>query len=232
MAKVSSPDKNQTIKIIFKKSTLTQWLECCLWSPYAFEHLQEYLSCQKPTSRGNKCNRWRSQVAANQQTHTTISAWPSAYCGHSAVMTPQSPEPRPPRWWREQSNQSIFSAAVSFASSQKAITGCSCKHFCTTAPLRHAVKTDGSHRSLFNRGSPPECTLKRRLIQRRGQNTQNSPRSWILSNDPITQKKQERTKGQHSSASAAAAAAAQHQCNMCVEKDQKEAKKKGCWQWT
>lgn len=143
-------------------------------------------------------------------------------------MTPRSPEPRPPRWWREQSNQSIFSAAVSFASSQKAITGCSCKHFCTTAPLRHAVKTDGSHRSLFNRGSRRECTLKRRLIQRRGQNTQNSPRSWILSNNLITQKKQERTKGQHSrtpqplllllllcSTSATR-----------VEKDEKEAKKR------
>lgn len=96
--------------------------------------------------------------------HTITSAWPSAYCRHSAVMTLQSPELRPLRWRGEECNQSIFSSALSFAYSQKAITGCSCKHFAPQHPWDTQSKRIAAISLFFffflHRGSPCEYTLR------------------------------------------------------------------------
>lgn len=115
--------------------------------------------------------------------HTITSAWPSAYCRHSAVMTLQSPELRPLRWRGEECNQSIFSSALSFAYSQKAITGCSCKHFAPQHPWDTQSKRITAISLFFSfflfAQRKPMWIHFASWMQWRGQNTQNSPWSWI-----------------------------------------------------
>lgn len=110
---------------------------------------------------GAESDRWSSQVAANQRMHatSTISAWPSAYCSHSAVMTPQSPEPRPPRRRRVPSNQSAFSVIrLPLHKLSQAAAAVNIFVFCTTEPMSGRVKkkrkkkeSDAFHLSLFQK---------------------------------------------------------------------------------
>lgn len=74
-------------------------------------------------------------------------------------MTLQPPELWPLRCEKRRAIKAHSVLLQSFASSQKAITGCSCKHF---AP-RHSWDTQSKRTaaiSLFHRGSPCEYTLQ------------------------------------------------------------------------
>lgn len=131
----------------------------------------EFVHSQTSPDQNDKLNRCIAQLAAYHQTHhpcgPTICLLQVFSCDDSSVSWAATPI-----WWGEESNQGIFTSAMSFAYSQQAITGRSCKHFCSSAPLRHWASQLAVS---FSQRKPVWI----RWIQWRGRNTQSSTSSWV-----------------------------------------------------
>lgn len=98
-------------------------------------------------------NKWDGVFVSHHAIkHRIPVAWPSAFCRHPVGRKLGSPGPWPMKWWREENNQSIHTTAmVSHFPTLNANTECSCKHFCSSTPLRHVVEKD---QSLFTQRKP------------------------------------------------------------------------------